>query len=577
MFSSAGNQGVGTATEGKYANISGYANLTGNFKMAKNVITVAAINNTGTIPTESSLGPVYDGRLAPQITALGPNGTSDAAAMVSGTIAVLQQVYADSNVAAAMPAALIKSILYNTADDIFNKGIDYKTGYGLLNSYEAVRAVQLKKYDAGSVAQSQTFTKTITVPANAAQLKVTLAWTDSTALINNSKALINDLDLEVEEQSTGTIYRPWVSSAFAHRDSLAKIPVRRRDTLNTAEQVSIELPAAGNYILRVRGTTVATPSMAFHMAYNIDTLNTFHFTSPQHASDANKQERADVDIRWRTFVADTANTVGNLSISYNNGATWQLIQSGYKIYKNQYQWPMKDTASTARIRIETPFGTFFSKDFIISPVTRLEVDFVCTDSFRLSWNKHVYANAYKLYTLIDSPYLKPVLNVTDTFVVLQRSAYPSQVYAIEPVLANAIPAARSVAININLQGVECFYRVLNYTLQDGNRLNLSLELSIASYVDSIYFENVSQSGQLIKTWGAAKASNNQLLYTHLVPDPLPRGTIYIRARIKLKSGAIFYTDIYSSSYFRHRCNCILSESRTAWHFSSLYSSPGRTG
>jgi hypothetical protein len=100
---SAGNQGETFAQEGRYANLPGYANLTGNFKMAKNVIAVAAIDNQENIPPQSSAGPTYDGRIAPQLTALGPNGTSDAAAIVSGTIAVLQQVYADSNNSALPP------------------------------------------------------------------------------------------------------------------------------------------------------------------------------------------------------------------------------------------------------------------------------------------------------------------------------------------------------------------------------------------------------------------------------------------------------------------------------------------
>ncbi|HET9277746.1 MAG TPA: S8 family serine peptidase, partial [Flavitalea sp.] len=94
---SAGNMGTASAADGRYANMPGFANITGNFKMAKNIITVGAIDNKGNIAAESSAGPIYDGRLAPQLIALGPNGTSDAAAVVSGTVAVMQQVYADSN------------------------------------------------------------------------------------------------------------------------------------------------------------------------------------------------------------------------------------------------------------------------------------------------------------------------------------------------------------------------------------------------------------------------------------------------------------------------------------------------
>ncbi|MBL7746331.1 MAG: S8 family serine peptidase, partial [Chitinophagaceae bacterium] len=210
---SAGNRGTAVATDGPYANIPGYANLTGNFKMAKNVITVGAIDNKENLPAESSAGPLYDGRMAPQLIALGPNGTSDAAAMVSGTIAVLQQVYADSNSQALPPASLVKATLFNTADDVYRTGIDHRTGYGLLNSAAAVRSVLQKKYDGGSLSQGQQWTKNIAVLANAASLRITLAWTDSMAQVNNLKALINDLDLEVTELSTGTVYKPWVLSS----------------------------------------------------------------------------------------------------------------------------------------------------------------------------------------------------------------------------------------------------------------------------------------------------------------------------------------------------------------------------
>jgi hypothetical protein len=538
---SAGNSGTRSASDGIYANLPGFANLTGNFKAAKNVITVGAIDNKGNVPAESSAGPLYDGRIAPQLTALGPNGTSDAAALVSGTIAVLQQVYADSNSQQLPPASLVKALLYNTADDIYRTGIDYKTGYGLLNSYEAIRALQKKEYEGGAVSQGQVWTKTIAIPANAAQLRITLSWTDSTATVNNNKALINDADLEVVEISSGTVYKPWVLSVAAHTDSLIKLPVRKRDTLNTAEQVSLALPPAGNYLIRVTGTAVSTSSLSFHVVFHTDTLNTFHFTSPQHAADVNRAENTSLDIRWCTFVADT-NQAGNLYISYNSGAAWQLLKSGHKVYTNLYQWPIKDTASTARLKMETAFGDFFSNDFIISPVIRPNVDFLCADSFRLSWNKHVYTGSYKIYTLTDSPYLKPIITATDTFVVLNRTAYPNLVYAVEPVLTNGLPAARSIAQDITQQGVKCFYKTFYYTLQDQNKLDLILELSIASYTDSVYFERVTEGGGLLQQAGNLKVTGTGLIY-QLRINEIPSGTSYWRARIKLKSGAVVFSEI----------------------------------
>jgi hypothetical protein len=215
-----------------------------------------------------------------------------------------------------------------------------------------------------------------------------------------------------------------------------------------------------------------------------------------------------------------------------------------KLAAKKFQWGIKDTNSVARLKMQTSFGDFLSNEFIVSKITRVRVDFNCTDSFRLSWNKHVYANAYRLYTLTDSPYLKPIQVLADTFVVLQKSVNPSRIYAVEPLLNVGLPASRSMAIDITLQAVNCFYKALNYNLLDNNKLNLSLELSVATYADSIFFEKVTASGQLLQTYVGAKANDATLIYTQLVNE-LPAGTIYLRARIKLKSGANIYTDIIS--------------------------------
>ncbi len=541
---SAGNRGTQSATTGLYNGLTNFANLTGNFKMAKNIITVAAVNDAGIVANESSAGPLYDGRLAPQIAALGPNGTSDAAAMVTGTVAILQQIFRDSNSLQALPASLAKAILYNTTTDIYKEGIDYKTGYGLLNSYEAVLALQQKKYEAATISQGQQWTKNISVPSNATNLKITLAWTDSASQLNNNKAILNDLDLQVQEINSGLVYRPWVLSVASNIDSLNKIPTRKRDSLNTSEQVSIKFPNPGQYEIKIIGFNVPSANMPFHIAINVDTLNTFTFTNPQHTSDVNIQENESLIIKWKTFVADTANQLGNLFISYNAGNNWQLIKQSVKLYKNEFAWLIKDTSSIAVLKMETSFGTYFSKNFIVSRVIRSQVDFLCADSFRLSWNKHVYANGYRIYTLIDSPYLKPILTITDTFKTFKRIDFPNNVYAIEPILSNGYMAARGVAIDINEQGVACFYKAFNYNLLDNNDVELSLALSITEYVDSIFFEEVNEGAGSIQTYGSAKVFNGSLVYVQLA-SIVNSGITYFRAKLKLKSGAIIYTNIIS--------------------------------
>jgi hypothetical protein len=111
-------------------------------------------------------------------------------------------------------------------------------------------------------------------------------------------------------------------------------------------------------------------------------------------------------------------------------------------------------------------------------------------------------------------------------------------------LVNGIPAARSLAFDISLMGTGCFYRTLYYNLLDRNQLEWVLELSAPAYVDSVFYEQISASGQLLKTWGAVKVNAGDRTYKWLVAEA-PGGTTYWRARIKLKTGAIVYTDISS--------------------------------
>jgi len=111
----------------------------------------------------------------------------------------------------------------------------------------------------------------------------------------------------------------------------------------------------------VKGTDVSTRSLAFHIAYTIDTLNTFTFTSPLHASDVNRSENENLTIRWKTFLADT-NLTGNLYISYNNGTTWLLLKESHKLITKQYQWQIKDTNSVGLFKMALPMIKIFSKN-----------------------------------------------------------------------------------------------------------------------------------------------------------------------------------------------------------------------
>jgi serine protease AprX len=119
---------------------------------AERVITVGAIDNSGSIFEKSSRGPSASGEIKPDIVTLGVDvvsalagskddyssmsGTSMAVPQVSGAAALLLE--AEPN----LEPADVKRILLKTADDLGQNGPDNVYGYGALNLTDALKSMQ---------------------------------------------------------------------------------------------------------------------------------------------------------------------------------------------------------------------------------------------------------------------------------------------------------------------------------------------------------------------------------------------------------------------------------------------------
>ena len=201
VFSS-GNSGTQPGGSGRYAALAATANLTGQFKMSKNTLSVGATDALGQVSPLSSRGPAYDGRLKPELVAFGDGGTSDAAALVSGISLLVQQAYQEKR--GTLPAAaLVKAALLNSADDTGRPHPDFVAGFGQADALGAVQTMLDGRFQEGSVAQNQEQLTTLTVPPGTHRLKATLVWTDPESDANAAQALVNDLDLTLEHPASG--------------------------------------------------------------------------------------------------------------------------------------------------------------------------------------------------------------------------------------------------------------------------------------------------------------------------------------------------------------------------------------
>ncbi|MGI9158125.1 MAG: S8 family serine peptidase, partial [Saprospiraceae bacterium] len=509
---SAGNLGQNAAPSGRYAGLTGWANLSGNFKMAKNALTVGAVDSFYQILPFSARGPAYDGRVKPELVAFGQDGSSGAAALTSGAAAVIRQAFFEKN--GYLPSsALLRAILIGGADDLEAPGPDFKSGFGNLNLKKSLDLLFGGQVVEATVAPGDSAVIVASAPPNAVRGRVTLAWNDLPAAPNASNALVNDLDLQVRAPN-GSVQLPWVLNVFPHPDSLA-LPARTgRDTLNTVEKLVIENPGAGAYQIVVVGTRISSASQPFAISICWDTLQHFEWTCPRKGDPADSGKEG--VLRWETTIAGVQ---GLLEWKPAGAAEWQIVSDTVRLEAGRFKWMLPDTFVAAQVRMRILNRIFTSDTFLIAPELRMQIGFNCPDSVLLQWAAPGQSTAYRLWG-VGSRYMEPLLTTTDTFAVLGKDVFPQTHFAVSAAHPAGAEGPRSTAPDINQQATGCFINQLRAFLNDADVVELSLDLSTRYRLDAVTLEKKTYTG----TWSLLERllpAGLSLRYTDTAPHAGP--------------------------------------------------------
>ncbi len=415
---SAGNAGESDCGYGAGEN---WGNITGGHKIGKNVFTIGNVQPNGTLESNSSHGPATDGRIKPDLCANGvmttttannqyvtTNGTSFAAPAVMGVMAQLYQAHQELN--GGIPeSAMIKSIMLNTATDIENEGPDFRSGWGIVNAYRAVRCLEDERYLDDEIGQGENNAHNITLSNDVQKLKVMLYWADPEGAPNVAKALVNDLDLSLESPDGG-IHLPWILDETPDPITLNSPAIQGEDHLNNMEQVVINNPTAGVYNFNVAGFELPFGSVKYYISYEIIT-DEITLTYPNGGEGLVPNEV--VKIHWEAF--DQANDF-QLEYSSNDGNSWNDIATVNGNIRS-YDWTVPTLATgKVRVRVSSNGNSDVSDaNFSISQVpANLEVDQVCYNSIRLVWEEVPSANSYEIFTLGEK-YMESIGTTSDLF------------------------------------------------------------------------------------------------------------------------------------------------------------------
>ncbi|NNC33993.1 MAG: S8 family serine peptidase [Croceitalea sp.] len=325
------------------------------FTTAKNGLVIAAanteINNNGelknaTVSGYSSFGPTDDGRIKPDLAGDGTtiystsaannqsydstSGTSMATPGVTGALLLLQQYY-ESLTGTFMKASTLKGLALHTADDVNERGPDYKMGWGVINVQTAAELI--KHQDFTSILSEEILEDgsefTMTVNADNYQtLSASISWTDPEGIYINQgemnatkAALINDLDIRIIQNDR--TYLPWKLNP---EQANAKA-IKGDNTVDPFERIDIP-NAQGTYTIVISHKNVLTKGQQnFSVIVSGATLSECQLETPKglaiDSSDENStlltwpnsndtlyeiQYKADDEDEWMTIFTDDANT-----------------------------------------------------------------------------------------------------------------------------------------------------------------------------------------------------------------------------------------------------------------------------
>ena len=450
---SAGNSGT---FDHNYGAGAGWANISGGIKAGKNVICAGNVDQNDELFFTSSRGPAADGRIKPDLCAMGQNhlstdenntyqvgsGTSASTPAIAGMFAQLFQAYKELNDGIEPESGLIKGILLNTAEDLGNPGPDYLYGWGRINGLKSVRLLEDERYLSDIIEQGTSNSHTITVPDNVNEVRIMTYWMDVEGNPASSLALVNDINMQVITP-IGTMHNPLVLDPTPNPAKLNADAVEGIDNLNNVEQVVIKNPVPGDYEVNLEGFSIPEGPQNYYVIYDFiynEVELTYPFGGESFVPGFQEQIRWDASFSTEPFT---------LEYSIDGGATYTVISNSISSTARHHFWPVPNVLSD-RVKMRLSRGEMSNEIevnmTIVDVPDDLSIETVCPDEIELVWDAVEGVSLYEISMLGDK-YMDSIgVSTTNSFTVVGQNPNIDQWFSVRAVLENG-KGRRAIAVN----------------------------------------------------------------------------------------------------------------------------------
>lgn len=538
---SVGNSGLAASDHGKYEGLTGFSNITGNFKQAKNILTIGAVDTSMNTIEFNSNGPAFDGRIKPELVAYSMTGTSNSAALVSGVSVLLQQAYRDIH-QGNLTSSLAKALLINSADEIGNLGPEHKTGFGSLNAFGALEQLNNEQFIQDEFTGSNQKIFKIKAPDNVVNFKATLVWTDPPAEANDEFALINDLNFEIRDGS-GEVHLPWVLSTTPTTNDLKASATKGKDHLNNIEQIHIDRIGTDSIEFIVSSEFNLSSPQAFSIAFTWEAENDFNWTSPTFNDNIPYNGETVSHIRWQSSYS--SQKTGNLYYKLVSDDNWDLIEENIVLSDENFRWEPEIVNDFAQLKMEIDNQSYISDTFSISKPLRLNVGFNCSDSLSFYWGSILDVDYYTLFNL-EGDKMKRLVNTQDTSITIHKSALGSSFLKVQA-FKRGKALIQGGVIDYNLQGSNCFLESYFVESVQGEGIYHDLQLSSLNGVEKVRLEKRIEVEDEWATLTEFEVTDFDIEYLETDPD---NGFNSSRAIIFFTNGESVVSEIQSAYYVK---------------------------
>ncbi|WP_169051636.1 S8 family peptidase [Flavobacterium sp. H122] len=506
----------------------GFKTITGNFKQAKNILTIGAVNLTETITSFSSKGPAYDGRIKPELVAYSETGTSNATVIVSGLSVLLQEEFQNKN-NRLLKNATLKAILINAAKDLGNKGPDYTYGFGNIDAYKSLQTINNNTVIESSVIQNEIKIFPITISEDTKKTKFTIVWDDLPAVPGSSLALINNLEITVTDENNNK-FLPYTLNP----NNPEQPATTGTEYLNNIKQIEIENLQPGNYTIEVTGKDIMENNQEFSIAYLTESKNLFEWNYPTANDNFPYDGKTYSPFKWYSNIT---NQTGELYISYDNGLNWQLINNTININTGQYAFiPENKICGIAKLKMKINNTEYTSPSFIISYDLNLNTTLACNNMTEMTWENNT-KNGFKIYELADNE-MKYKETVSQNYYTF--TGY--NIHTVTPVI-DAFEGIKSESTLPTEPDSKCYFE---YIRSETSNQNIQIEASLFSIlnIEKIEIFKIEKNQKTILN---AIETNFEKLF--LINDLNPDiGENYYQIKITLHDGKTYESDIVNTFF-----------------------------